>query len=587
MNRLLLYVHYNKYNKISEHVFYQLNKMRPLFSKVIVISNSKLNDDNINELKEKCLVTDVLERENIGYDFAAWKDGLDYLGIDSLEQYDSITMMNDTCFGPLWDLKDVYEKFESQNDVDFWGMTNHQKIKSKDINIPEHLQSYFISFKKAIISSEVFKKFWRNIEYHTDVQKVIDLYETQYTKLFQKNGFNYASVLDVVPLRNDYFHSNFTIHYPHVLLKNHVPFIKVKTFDLSRHLSPYLLKEIEKTTDYPIDLILKHMSDISLPTPPYLLDRKVVMPTDLVEDVKGKVAIHLHAFYIDLVPQFLSIFKTYRFSYDLFITTDSEQKVEKISDILSEFQLKSKIIVTGKKGRDIIPMLKLKDQLSSYDFIGHFHTKKSPEYPNWVGDSWREELFEMLLKPANNILKNMDENPDLGLVIADIPTFFRYTKIVDPVNENRFADGMNDLWSRMNLSRDIDFNELSTFIMSYGTFIWFRYQALEQLFNIDFLEEEVPSEPLPQHTILHSIERILVYVAWSNSYDYAISKNSIYITPFVDGMVFNIRPDVLPNTYVDFDHIGGIKGALKYIIMGPGSAIKYIFRRILNHKIKK
>ena len=59
-----------------------------------------------------------------------------------------------------------------------------------------------------------------------------------------------------------------------------------------------------------------------------------------------------------------------------------------------------------------------------------------------------------------------------------------------------------------------------------------------------------------------------------------LQKNDIYITPFVDNVVLNIRPDTLPNTYINFDNIGGIKGALKYIIVGPGTAVKYILRRI-------
>lgn len=196
-------------------------------------------------------------------------------------------------------------------------------------------------------------------------------------------------------------------------------------------------------------------------------------------------------------------------------------------------------------------------------------------------DSWRNELYQMLIQSADNILANLENNDNLGLVIADIPSFFRYTKIVDPWNENRFADGMNELWERMNLERQIDFNNLSTFIMSYGTFIWFKRDTLKPLFDLELTDDEIPSEPIPQHTILHSIERILVYLAWANNYDYAIAKNDIYITPFVDNVVFNIRPNTMPNTYVNFDNIGGIKGALKYIYRGPGSAIKYIIKRMV------
>ena len=46
MKRLLLYVHFNKYDHISRHVFYQLEHMRPLFDKLVFISNSRLSERN-------------------------------------------------------------------------------------------------------------------------------------------------------------------------------------------------------------------------------------------------------------------------------------------------------------------------------------------------------------------------------------------------------------------------------------------------------------------------------------------------------------------------------------------------------------
>ncbi|MBJ8325324.1 rhamnan synthesis F family protein [Streptococcus pacificus] len=585
MNRLLLYVHFNKNNKLSPHVIYQLEKMKPLFSRIVFITNSMLKEQDKTTLQNKHLFDEFIQRENKGYDFAAWHDGMEKIGMDRLSDYDSITVMNDTCFGPLWDMEPYYKTYEDDDSVDFWGMTNHQAVKTREVAIDEHLQSYFISFKKRIINSKVFKSFWNNVESYTDVQNVIDNYETKYTKLFTRAGFHYASILNTVPLSDDFFHSNFTIHYPHVLLDHKVPFVKIKTFDLTQHLSPYVLKEIEKISDYPVELILSHMSDISLPTPAYLLDRKVLKNDHKPYSNTKKVAVHLHTYYVDLLETFLKQFEAFDFDYDLFLTTDSETKKEAINKILSSKAVNATVLVTGNRGRDVLPMFKLKETLSHYDYIGHFHTKKSPEYPYWVGDSWREELFQMMLKPAESILSTLENNDNCGLVIADIPSFFRYTKIVDPWNENKFASDMNDLWERMKLDRQIDFDKLNNFIMSYGTFIWFKYDALKPLFDLNITDEEVPKEPLPQHTILHSIERILMYLAWARGYDYRISKNDIYITPFVDNTVLNIRPDTLPNTYVNFDNIGGIKGAFKYIFLGPASAMKYILKRLVK-KIK-
>ncbi|HEM3591043.1 TPA: alpha-L-Rha alpha-1,3-L-rhamnosyltransferase, partial [Streptococcus suis] len=287
---------------ISDHVMYQLKEMNPLFSKVIFISNSQLSEKYVSVLFSKDLIQEFIQRENIGYDFAAWKAGLELEGLDNLEKYDSVTVMNDTCFGPLWDIVGYYEKYENDPEIDFWGMTNHAEVKGHNLYIPEHLQSYFISFKKRLATSNVFRKFWESVVAHTDVQKVIDEYETQYTKIFMKAGFAYTAVLDTVPIHQDYFHRNFTIHYPQVLLDYKVPFIKIKTFDLSQHLSPYTLKTIEEKSSYPIDLIDSHMTSVSIPTPAYLLDRKVIEPSNKIVSVDKKVAVHLHTFYVDLLP---------------------------------------------------------------------------------------------------------------------------------------------------------------------------------------------------------------------------------------------------------------------------------------------
>ncbi|MFZ2186993.1 MAG: rhamnan synthesis F family protein, partial [Streptococcus parauberis] len=179
----------------------------------------------------------------------------------------------------------------------------------------------------------------------------------------------------------------------------------------------------------------------------------------------------------------------------------------------------------------------------------------------------------------------LDKNK-VGIVIADMPTYFRYNKIVTAWNENLIAPEMNELWKKMGLKKSIDFNHLNTFVMSYGTFVWFKYDALKPLFDLNLKAEDVPAEPLPQNSILHAIERLLIYIAWDQHYDFRISKNPVDLTPFIENKLLNERGNGAPNTFVDFTYMGGIKGALKYIVIGPARAIKYIIRR-LGEKIRK
>ena len=583
MKRLLLYVHFNKYNRVSSHVYYQLTKMRPLFSKVVFISNSSINEQDYHKIVELRLMDQFIQRENFGFDFAAWRDGMTAVGFEELATYDSVTIMNDTCFGPLWDIKDYYLEYESDDSVDFWGLTNNRATpKSRYTQgFREHIQSYFITFKKSVIVSPEFKNFWENVKNYTNVQDVIDNYETQVTTKFLDAGFKYKVIFNTVNEDASHMlHADFSFYHPTAILSRRVPFIKVKAIDNNQHITPYLLDEIAKQSDYPVDLIVSHMSEINFPDFKYLLARKYVQTAAPVSLSDKKIAVHLHVFYVDLLENFLGAFKNFHFAYDLFITTDNDTKKSEIEAILNQNAKNARIFVTGNIGRDVLPMLKLKEYLSEYDYIGHFHTKKSKEADFWAGESWRNELIDMLIKPADNILANF-ANDKLGLVIADIPTFFRYNKIVDAWNEHLIAPEMNDLWQKMGMTKTIDFNNFHTFVMSYGTFVWFKYDALKPLFELNLTDNDVPAEPLPQNSILHAIERLLVYIAWNEHYDFRISKNPIDITPFVDNKLYNERGDSAPHTYVDFTHMGGIKGAFKYIFVGPARAVKYIIKRTL------
>lgn len=579
MNRLLLYVHYNKYQDLSSHVLFQLEKMSPLFSKVVFISNSQLSEQAAQLLKSKELVTDIIQRENEGFDFVAWRDGMLSLGWEELAQYDSVTIMNDTCFGPLWDILPYYERYELDQTVDFWGMTNHRATP----RFKEHLQSYFICFKQQVVASDAFKTFWSGVKSYKIVQDVIDYLESPVTNNFVDAGFTYAAVFDTTEA--DTLHMplpDFSYYNVAQVLEHQVPFVKVKALDGNQQQSSFIIDRIAQISDYPIQLIVEHMSNIFYPTSNYLLRYKYMAEQPLTLPAEKRVAIHLHAFYTDLVAEFLTVFKDFQFEFDLYLTTNEEKKVTELETVLSDFGMTGKIVVTGNRGRDILPMLKLKDDLSQYDYIGHFHTKKSKETEYWAGESWRTELIEMLVKPSNQIVSQFAQKENLGIVIADIPTYFRYVQL-DPFYEGILTEDMNRLWKQMGMKKELDFLKFSTFVMSYGTYAWFKYDALKQLFELNLSDEDVPGEPLPAATILHSIERMLVYIAWGNDYDFLISKNPISLPPFVDVSLLNTREGTRfnPVAPVDFTYFGGLSGAIKYFFFINKSIAKYILKRLL------
>lgn len=286
---------------------------------------------------------------------------------------------------------------------------------------------------------------------------------------------------------------------------------------------------------------MDHLSAVDYPDANYLLAEKYLNEVKN-EAITKKIAVHLHVFYTELLEEFLDAFGHFHFDYDLYLTTNTDEKEKQIEEILKQRQIKAELVRTANYGRDVMPFLALKDILRQYDIVGHFHTKRSLEAAFFAGESWRKELIEMLIVPADNVMHNFESNNKLGIVIADIPSFFRFNRVVDADNENKMiAPIMNDMWKRMKMRKKINFHDFKTFTMSYGTFFWAKTEVLEPLFDLEIMKKEVPNEPLPQNTILHAIERILIYLAWDKDLDFRISKNHQELSPFIDARTFNQR----------------------------------------------
>lgn len=285
MNRILLYIHYNKFDEVSEHVLYQLEQIKPLFFRVILISNSRLEKNYMRKL-EMIGITEIIQRANIGFDFAAWRDGMEYVGFDHLEKYDSVTLMNDTCIGPLWPLEPYFRSFESAIDCDFWGMTNFKKTKY----FREHVQSYFVSYSREVVSSKVFKSFWMNVKSYDNVRQVIDNYETKFTSELKRTGFNYQVVFNTLGEKSDdMLHPDFSYYRPFDILNHRVPFLKIKALQSHQEQANQLKCEIKSISDFPSEILENVYSSIEFFSNEIVRNEKISIFKKVVNKLKRVV----------------------------------------------------------------------------------------------------------------------------------------------------------------------------------------------------------------------------------------------------------------------------------------------------------
>jgi rhamnosyltransferase len=515
--------------------------MRKLFKRIIFVSNSHLNKND--EAKIKKYSDTIIERDNIGYDFGAWKETFTNEGWDTFLKYDNVTLMNDTCFGPLHDMGAVFEDMEQEN-IDFWGITNHKKneIPETDTTIPEHLQSYFLSFSKNIVLSEVFQAFWETSHYLNDVKEVINLYEIRLTRLLTDAGFRYRSYLDTVDCQTE--NPDLANWHPDMLIKKGNPFVKIKSI-LNFKNPVYIKQLIARFSSDPVDLIDDFFSKSFPPDETILLSNKTLLVPDTYEKISApqlKTAIHIHAYYPEVLSPYFTVLKDAASDFDLYITTDTPEKKNIIASMAVENNLDStlkEILFFKNKGRNVLPWLTISDMLARYDIAGHFHTKKTDWLESWVGDSWQNEIIDTLILPMDQIISFFHTNPEIGIIIPDKPFYYTAgSHGADIWGANR--ELFQSLWQKMKCSKKIDPYAIKNPVMPVGNMFWYRPCALKKLFDLKLNDNGFPSEPLPvDGTIAHALERMPLYIAWDENFDFriAVQKNMLK-TSFQEKIIF-------------------------------------------------
>jgi len=223
-----------------------------------------------------------------------------------------------------------------------------------------------------------------------------------------------------------------------------------------------------------------------------------------------RVAVHVHAFYPDLLTNIIRRLASNESSCDLFISVTSEGAAREVRTMLQEYQRGSyEVRKVPNRGRDIGPLAtEFATELMDYDVIGHFHTKKSVHVvgSNLVQD-WADFLSENLLGgkycATDKILSMFGQDAMLGLVFADDPHLIGWDK--------------NRMYAER-LSRRIGIDSLPEqfFPFPIGTMFWARPQALKPLFDLRLGWDEYPEEPLPiDGSMLHALERLLPVVVES------------------------------------------------------------------------
>ncbi len=259
MKRAVIFAHYDKDAIIDDYVIYYLKELNKITDTIVFVSCCELSDNEIE--KVKTITPDIIAKFHDEYDFGSYKRGFLYLK-EKLDEFDELIFANDSCYGPLYPLKNVFDKMEDQN-CDFWGITKNRlgiikKHNGYNFIKREHLQSYFLVFKQNIFMSEIFQNFISSIKHYDNKNDIIINYEIGLTELLHAKGFSSSYYIKAF---NQF--SNTLIYFWRPLIRFfHMPFIKCIVL---RNPANYMTtiqdwqNILQKNTNYPIEIIEKNL----------------------------------------------------------------------------------------------------------------------------------------------------------------------------------------------------------------------------------------------------------------------------------------------------------------------------------------
>lgn len=579
-NRVAIYVFWEQHGIVRDYVRVYLEGLKDIASKVIVVANGGVNQEG-KEILHKADV-ELIERENIGIDFWAYKTAIDSLG-HTISQFEEVILTNCSSYGPIYPFEEMFSVMDKRK-VDFWGITEWP------LNANGYegtwILSYFIVFNPTVFLSDDWQHYWANLPKVFSREECIEKHETKFTSYFANRGYTY----DVYcPNNKDYI--DLTIEAPDKLIIDmKCPILKRKAFcteyirflsyhrgNASKKAFDYIKENHLYNTDYILDDLLatQHYTDIK-----NLLHLNYILPSNqLTTDVwkKRKIAIFFHVFYEDLLDINFRYLQSMPEDADIYITSSKADLKIPVETRIKNLGFKNaRFELVEARGRADSAFLVYDSQyIDNYDYVCIAHDKKSSFLrPGCIGLDFGFHVLDSLLKSkeyVKNIIAEFEKNPRLG--------------ILEPVNllHGNYMTLAGQEWGA-NYDKTVAFLRKAEVnvriaaevppIAPMGAMFWFRPKCLKKLLDMEWEYEDFPEEPMPlDGAIIHIVERAIPFFAQDAGYLIGWVTSSedaeVYITNlyylYRKNNMLQHQPVVIPGTNgtIYVPQAIGVKGAMK------------------------
>lgn len=551
MRRAGIYFFFDQDGIVDSYVPYFIRELHKVVDYIVVVVNGELTAQGRKDLAS--VADDLFVRENKGFDAWAYKDAVEYIGWDHLRTFDELVIANYTCFGPVYPFKESFDKME-EDECDFWGyfsmgedrrIKNHFGVPLKWGYRPNYIVSNFLVFKRTVLKSYEFRQFFANLPHISNYYESGVYYEMTLTSSLREAGFvgkpyDQEAFVDASPSPTVYNAYEMVTEYRIPIIRRKVFFDPNGSLDYCTDIPRQLMWYIDGKTGYDSNLIWQNLLRTN-----NLYDLKNwfnwnnILPLDYSRPLpQGKrIAVIFHAYYEDMIIQYLHNFESFPEGTDFYFTTDMEEKISALQQALAPFSKRFhiKYRTVENRGRDVSALLVgCRDVVleGGYDLICFMHDKKGI---GGVGLYSCEEkhfsdcCFENVAPTAdyvNNVVALFERQPQLGLAVPPTPRNQSFYKVI---GGSWLGDYNNVQKLLCELKIQVPLNGGKPPVAPYGTAFWFRPCALRPLFERNWKYDDFDAEPARNNGLLvHAVKRAYVFIAQSLGYYTSVIMSSAY-----------------------------------------------------------
>jgi lipopolysaccharide biosynthesis protein len=192
--RVCVFVTWDKDSFVHDYLLEHLKGLQSAgFATIVVVNSKKLPEAAIARLAPLSAL--VVHRRNRGYDFGGYHDGLSLIGDPA--RYEGVLLMNDSTYGPMFDLQSHVFDNVDQESAQVWSMTDSWEDRF-------HLQSYFLYVTQSVLASKAWRKFWSEFLFIDHKKMVVKRYEIGFTQLMVRAGFECKALYPYRELAREY-----------------------------------------------------------------------------------------------------------------------------------------------------------------------------------------------------------------------------------------------------------------------------------------------------------------------------------------------------------------------------------------------